>query len=147
MTTLHMETDTVRAMAGQLKQATEILRSHIQLLNSSAQSVDWLGPSRDEFVMETEGIVRQLESQAESGIALAGRVENEVTEWEGTSSSFGSAQFAIDLDKLRIGSGGVFQKPDNIFTLPGNPFAPESGFETLPQPISGDQYPDEVTLF
>ena len=92
MTTLHMETDIVRAMAGQLKQAAESMRTQTQSLNNSTQSIDWQGPSRDEFVMETEALIRQLDAQAEAGVVLAGRVESEVTEWEQiTASLAGSA--------------------------------------------------------
>ena len=96
MTTLHMETDTVRAMAGQLKQVAETLRSQTQLLNASAQSVDWLGPSRDEFVMETDGISRQLDAQVEVGTVLAGRIEAEVVEWENMTLSGSMAFLGIE---------------------------------------------------
>lgn len=89
MPIFHMETDSVRAMASQLKQSTETMRSQAQSLNSSNQSIDWLGPSRDEFVMEMEAVVRQLNAQAEAGGMLAGRVENEVAEWENTSLELG----------------------------------------------------------
>lgn len=111
MTTLHMETDAVRAMASQLKQAAEALRSQTQALNSSAQSIDWFGPSRDEFVMETEGIARQLNAQAEAGAVLAGRVENEVTEWEQMDAN---AQALFSEDKSLIGAiiiGGIILGP------------------------------------
>src|SRR5258706_3852735 len=82
MNTLHMETDVVSALASQFKQASETMRSQTQSLNNSAQSIDWLGPSRDEFVMEVETLIYQLETQIESGMMLAQRVENEVIEWE-----------------------------------------------------------------
>ncbi|MBK8698429.1 MAG: hypothetical protein IPN29_02345 [Saprospiraceae bacterium] len=76
-----METDTVRALANQLKQAAESIRSQTQSLNSFAQSVDWLGPSRDEFVSETQAIIRQVDAQTEAVVVLAGRIENEIAEW------------------------------------------------------------------
>lgn len=91
MTTYHMETDAVRAMAAQIKQAAESMRSQAQALNGSAQSVDWIGPSRDEFVMEVEGILRQLEAQIQAGEVLAGRAENEVAEWEQSAATLGGA--------------------------------------------------------
>ncbi len=92
MTTLHMETDAVRAMAAQIKQGAESMRSQMQALNGSAQSVDWMGPSRDEFVAEVAEIVRQIDGRVEAGVVLAGRVENEVAEWEETAQQLsGSA--------------------------------------------------------
>ena len=89
MTILHMETEIVRNFAGQLKQAAELLHSQAQSLNSSSQSIDWQGPSREEFVMEMEAIIRQLNAQAEAGVVLSGRVESEVMEWENTAASLG----------------------------------------------------------
>jgi hypothetical protein len=102
MTTLHMETDTVRAMASQLKQAAETMRSQAQSLNSASQSIDWLGPSRDEFVTEAEAIVRQLDAQLESGTVLAGRVENEVAEWEEMSMQNSAGYQAINASIVAI---------------------------------------------
>lgn len=87
MTTFHMETDTVHSMANQIKQTVEALRSQAQALQGSVQSVDWAGPNRDEFVMEAEALVRQLEAQAELGITLAGRVDGETSEWEQAAAS------------------------------------------------------------
>ena len=115
MTTLHMETDTVRAMVNQLKQTAEAMRSQAQVLNSSAQNADWIGPSRDEFVSEVEGILRQLDAQVESCIALAGRCDAEVAEWETTSSSFGASAF--DFSKLPA-INGDFLKPTDVHTMP-----------------------------
>ncbi len=66
MTTLHMETDAVRSMASQLKQAAESMRSQAQSLNSSVQGVDWFGPSRDEFVAEAQAIIRAIEAHCHS---------------------------------------------------------------------------------
>ena len=103
MTTLHMETDAVRAMANQLRQAVEAMRSQTQALNSSAQSVEWLGPSHDEFVMETEAIVRQLDAEAERGTVLAGRVENEVIEWMESARAFGDGSALTPQALLVVG--------------------------------------------
>ncbi|MCX6064793.1 MAG: hypothetical protein NT121_03440 [Chloroflexi bacterium] len=89
MTTFHMETETVRAMASQLKQAADDLCTQGMTLNSSAQTVDWMGPSHDEFVNEVNGILRQLDGQAGNGTALAKRVEDEVTEWEAMARQLG----------------------------------------------------------
>ncbi|MBK8698431.1 MAG: hypothetical protein IPN29_02355 [Saprospiraceae bacterium] len=82
-----METEIVRVLVTQFKQATDTMRSQIQSLNNSPQSIDWTGPSRDEFVSEAQGLMRAIEAQAEAGVMLAGRVEREVDEWEQVTAS------------------------------------------------------------
>jgi uncharacterized protein YukE len=111
MTILHMETDSVRAVAGQLKQAVDMIQNQLQVLNGSVQSVDWMGPSREEFVSEVEGLIRQIDGQAEAGIVLAQRVENEVSEWEQRSQSLaggsnGQAGMVSNLSSFLNGGGG-----------------------------------------
>jgi len=112
MTTLHMETDTVRAMAGQLKRATEQAREQATQVNGAAQSMDWLGASRDEFVAEMDAVFRSLSAQLDVGETLAGRVESEVSEWEQVASSLGGTgeflpQFRSDLlAAVTVLSGG-----------------------------------------
>lgn len=135
MTTFHMETDTVRALANQLKQAAESIRSQTQSLNSFAQSVDWLGPSRDEFVSETQAIIRQVDAQTEAVVVLAGRIENEIAEWGQMATASGSlgAMLAV------IHSLPFFQKYGQRDL--NNQF---SNFET-PKPDKGGMvlYPDK----
>ena len=91
MITLHMETDAVRALASQIKQAAEVMHAQMRAINGSAQSADWIGPSRDEFVAETQAIVRAIEAQADAGLTLAGRAEQETAEWEQAAASLGGA--------------------------------------------------------
>lgn len=113
MTTFHMETDVARSMASQIKQAVEQSREKAGQLNNSINAVDWLGPSRDEFVMEVEAISRQLEAQAEVGEALAGRVEREVSEWEQVAASLGG-----------FGGAGAPVSGGGAWVLPIFPFTP-----------------------
>jgi hypothetical protein len=122
-----METDGVRAMASQLKQAAEAMRLQTQSLNGSAQSVDWFGPSRDEFVMETEGIVRQLESQVDLGVVLAGRVDSEVAEWENAANSFGTGESSVQSFFKHIGE--ILLTP---FLILQELFKPRQDYETRP---------------
>lgn len=109
MTTLHMDTDIVRALANQMKQSVDAIRCCAQSLNNSTQNIDWFGPSRDEFVMETGSIIRQLDAQSEVGGALAGRVVSEVAEWENAASSFG-----MDAGQIQA----IFKHLREIFAAP-----------------------------
>lgn len=114
MTTFHMETDSAQSVASQLAQTAEALRTQSQSLNGSAQSINWVGPSRDEFMMEVEGLIRQLESQAEAGTILAGRVDNEVAEWENVANNFSSdtsqaMAFSDNINKALLSPGFILQ--------------------------------------
>lgn len=91
MSTLHMETGSVRELAIQLRQKMEQLRGEVQSVERHLQTLDWLGPSRDDFVPEAEGVLRALRAQAESGEVLAGRVESEVSEWEQVACALGDS--------------------------------------------------------
>lgn len=130
MTQLHMETDVVRTLASQLKQIAEVLRTQTQSLNNSAQSVDWIGPSRDEFVMEVEGLARQLVSEAEAGTTLAGRVENEVAEWEQMD-----AQYVGEIRNIKGNTLGILP---NGATVGGGVVLPSPA--TMDQPGFIDEY-------
>ncbi|MCX6064794.1 MAG: peptidoglycan DD-metalloendopeptidase family protein [Chloroflexi bacterium] len=113
MTTLHMETDRVRAMASQLKQVADDLRTQGMTLNNSAQTVDWMGPSRDEFVNEVNVILRILDQEVAAGDILENRLEREVTEWENIdtknvdynrflSTNFSANQINLLMENLAI---------------------------------------------
>ncbi len=91
MTTFHMETDAVRAMAAQLRQSSTEIQNLGQILNSTSQAVIWLGPNREQFISELDGLQRQIEGQVAAGTTLAGRVENEVAEWENVAASLGTS--------------------------------------------------------
>ena len=154
MAILHMETDAVRALASQLKQVADDLRTQGQTLNSSALSVGWMGPSRDEFINETEGILRQLESQAESGIILGGRVENEVAEWEKSDQkgayfyqSISSAVAGIGASLAVVGSstwdldkGWEFEKKNGALFKKGDGDGSDIQYDDIKQQQIGDCY-------
>lgn len=124
MTTFHMETDSVLAMASQLKQAAETIRSESQSLSGSAGSMDWLSPSRDEYIADALAIVRTIEAQAETGMVLAGRVEREVAEWEQAAASLGgSSAFPV----LPVSGGFSWNWP----TLPSSPIIPVFSLVTV----------------
>lgn len=115
MTVLHMETESVRAMAAQIRQAAEAIRSQAQTLNSSAQVIDWLGPSRDEFVMEVEALLRLVESQVEAGVILSARMNTEVDEWEQITAVLGVANSSSSDPISSIESGSDLNSPVNQF--------------------------------
>lgn len=82
MTTLHMETDNVLLLAKQIEQMVENTRAQMQSLQQSANSVEWEGHNREEFIHEIQGILRQIDGVLDSGLVLGDRVVNEVVEWE-----------------------------------------------------------------
>lgn len=86
MTTLHMETENVRATARGMAQSGEQIALSIQALTRSVQALrsTWEGGDSEEFGIEAQNLVRQLDEQANLFIALAGRVDREVSEWEET---------------------------------------------------------------
>jgi len=142
MAILHMETDSVRAMASQLKQVADDLRTQGMTLNNSAQTVDWMGPSHDEFVNEVNGILRQLDGQAGNGTALAKRVEDEVAEWEERANALtGGALGSIHLPEWLIpGSPGL------PWTIPDSGSTPNPPNPTMPQPLIKDPDPEPPIL-
>src|SRR5258706_15581013 len=115
MSTIHMETDATRAMASQLKQASESTRGLGESVNSSVQSIDWIGASRDEFVAEAQAISRAIDAQAEAGAVLASRVGRETAEWEQAAAGLGGPG-----GETPISGGGAGNWPQ----LPSSPLAP-----------------------
>lgn len=87
MTILHMETDTVRAVASQLVRTAELIHTELQSMVQSANSADWVSASRDQFTAEMAQLNNEINQQAEAAKVLAQRVESEVQEWEELSEA------------------------------------------------------------
>lgn len=129
MSTIHMDTSVVLALAQQLKQTAEQTREQAARLNGAAIGVDWIGPSREEFVAEAQAIIRAIEAQAEAGVVLAGRVERETAEWEQAASSLGGSGGV----GTPISGGSAWNWP----TLPVSPLTPIFTFVTIAPWLAG----------
>lgn len=87
---IHMQTESVLAVARQLQAANQYIREQAAYLENSAHVVEWMGPSRDQFLHELAGLLAGIVRQTEAGAALSQRVEREVQEWEAVSAKMGS---------------------------------------------------------
>lgn len=91
MTTLHMDTEIVRAAEKQIQLSMEHMLELTQTVSNQTQQVDWIGASRDEFEMEIQQALRQIQSQVQQGVQLGERLDREVAEWETTASTLSGA--------------------------------------------------------
>lgn len=84
MTTLHMQIETVRSTALEMKQSSEAMSAEMQALRASIQRLvtAWDSSASDQFQSEAENLLRQLMQQQENLSFLAERVMREVQEWE-----------------------------------------------------------------
>lgn len=97
---IHMDTEQVRAVARQLQQtANQIYEMGSSLRNQTA-SMDWQGPSRDDFFSQLEETIKQLTALAESGLTLGERVNREVDEWA-TADQNGAATWTSLLNDFK----------------------------------------------
>lgn len=78
---IHMDTEQVRAVARQLQQTANQMYEMGSALRHQAASMDWQGPSRDDFFSQLEQALKQLNTLSESGLVLGDRVNREVDEW------------------------------------------------------------------
>ena len=113
MPSLHMETTIVLSLVQQIKQTAEQAREQAAQVNNTAHSLDWIGPSHDEFMAEAQAIARAIEAQADVGEILATRVEREIAEWEQAAANLGGSNGVV----LPI-SGGI-----GSWKLPALPFS------------------------
>lgn len=102
MTILHMETDTVRAVAGQLAQTVEFIQAEMQSAAQSANNADWMGGSRDQFMEEMTRLSHAIIQQADAAKVLSRRVESEVQDWEEATATLS----ASGIGSAVIGGGG-----------------------------------------
>lgn len=88
MTILHMQTESVRAMTVELLRTAEEIRTQMQSISGSVQSVEWIGSNHDQFIEEIQQIIQGFTQKMEDGDVLARRVQNEVDEWEQIDQKF-----------------------------------------------------------
>ncbi len=114
MTTLHMQTETVRNTALEMKRSSEAMSAEMQATRASIQRLgtDWNGDASAEFQSEAEALLRQLVQQQENLLLLAERVSREVQEWEDVDNRGASSIQGMNLEFLRNGPGGT------LFNLP-----------------------------
>lgn len=103
MTTLHMETDSVRLFAQQIRQTTAQTEELANYTMHSMSNMDWIGPSREEFGIELQRLITNLLAQADHGRILANRVERETQEWEQVSATFLKSNYSV----ITAAGGGV----------------------------------------
>ncbi len=89
MNIIHMETETVRSVAQQMGQIMAEMHGQVQTIRNQVQTIDWQGPSREEFVAEFGVLSQSMNSMTDEGGVLAERVQREVDEWEGVDKAFG----------------------------------------------------------
>lgn len=120
---LHMETDAVRSLAGQIRSALDALSAQNQGIAQNSQALCWQGQSRDEFVAEMDAILRQINGQIETGIVLAGRAEREAGEWEQTAAGLagGYSDFRAEMRQVLshvMVSGGAVLGAATLASMP-----------------------------
>lgn len=93
MPILHMETDTVRGVAQQLKANAVTIQAEHQNLNRSVQNLTlvWQGGSADQFSQQTQALLTQIQQVLQQGEELGNRLECEVAEWEQVAASLNGA--------------------------------------------------------
>jgi len=91
--TLHMDTEGVSSCVTHFRAEGENIRQQAQVLAVLARSVNWYGPSRDEFQYELEQIAMALTRLADQCDVLAARAQREANEWQETDAYF-SLQFS-----------------------------------------------------
>lgn len=89
---IHMDTEQVRAVARQLQQNANQMYEMGSSLRHQTASMDWQGPSRDDFFSQLEQALKQLNTLSESGLVLGERVNREVEEWV-TADQNGASSF------------------------------------------------------
>lgn len=81
-TILHMDTDAVREFSRWMTQAIEEMKSQVDQTAGSVQSMSWISPAHDQFIVEYEQARAALQRLLEEGRAINQQVTNEVSEWE-----------------------------------------------------------------
>lgn len=82
-----METEQVRSMARQLEQVSMEIEGQASDMLTSIQRLDWLGGSRESFIVDAQKIIRSILTQSGQGIELSKRIDREVMEWESQDQS------------------------------------------------------------
>lgn len=118
---IRMQTEQVQQAARQLEQLSLALSDLTDGLDHSVVSMDWSGPSRDEFVTEIQIRLGQFRRLAEEGLTLSRRVQAEVEEWVAVDGQGATLPpRAIGLPPLSLGLPGYLGPS----IQPGSPTPP-----------------------
>ena len=84
MTTIHMQTETVRSTAQQMAQNAAQADGELLSLQRTIQELGftWRGGDSEEFSTQAQDLLPRLRTQCETLALLAERVKSEVAEWE-----------------------------------------------------------------
>ncbi len=110
MAIYHMETEAVREMAKDFHKTIEEMRNQLLSLENFAQSLDWMGESRNQFDAQIHQLVQALIERAEAGTVLSYRADQEVDEWERIIGESRASISAINI----LGIGAVIGMMSNI---------------------------------
>jgi hypothetical protein len=88
MSVIHMDSDLVLQFASQLEQSAQLVDSEMDKLISGINSLDWVGPSRDEYIASATALIRQIKANSRQGDSLSQRVKTEVAEWLDADQKF-----------------------------------------------------------
>lgn len=119
MTTLHMQTETVRTIAMGMRQSSEAMSVEIQALRESIQRLAtiWDGGASDQFQGEAENLLRQLMQQLESLSILADRATREVQEWEDVDNHGAQSMYGLG-SQIIFQSGSSLPFPGGLGSIP-----------------------------
>jgi hypothetical protein len=78
---IHMETEAVRAMWIRLAQFAETIQNAHSGVFRAADSIDWSGPNRDEFIQEINNWTNSIHPHIESAKFMSVQLRNEEEEW------------------------------------------------------------------
>lgn len=103
---IHMEIEQARNLVSQLNQKLSAIETSLQQVYPEAESLDWAGISRDEFIIEFSNMIRSLSQHLEQGRTLTLRLQHEVDEWEQVDSGGAARLAALVLSSVSMASMG-----------------------------------------
>ena len=93
--TIHMETETVLAIAKQLQETCEIIEARFQTLDINFQTMPWEGTSSEEFHASIHSLKLNFSKLNIEGKNLSNRAEQEVAEWLNADQYFAEGYSAV----------------------------------------------------
>jgi hypothetical protein len=81
-----MEPGDVRRAAQQLSELASQMEADCSSLLNQVSGIDWLGPSRDDFVGQSDSLLRRFLAASQEAAQLSQRIGREVDEWERVDS-------------------------------------------------------------
>src|SRR5215208_4055455 len=87
---IHMETEQLRGVARELAQTAERIQQHCSSMLGQVLRIDWQSPSRDDFALQFEQLIRNVVTTTENGILLSQRIQREADEWQRVDGEGGS---------------------------------------------------------